>query len=150
VLCGLPASGKTTLARELESAGAVRFSPDEWLVRLQLDGSDDAGRIRVELLMLDLAFEVAATGATVVLEHGYWLRRHRDETRERARRLGLAVEQRFLDVPVDELLRRIEVRNRDVPADWLRISEADLRQWASMLEPPTADELALFDAPLEP
>jgi predicted kinase len=32
IVCGLPGSGKTTLARTLESQfRAVRFTPDEWM-----------------------------------------------------------------------------------------------------------------------
>lgn len=148
LLCGLPGSGKTTLARALEAHGAVRFSPDEWLVRLELDGSDDEVRVRLEHHMFDLAEQVARAGATVVLEHGFWLRAHRDDIRERARALGLAVELRFLDVDHDELLRRVQLRNADVAAEWLRIAPGDLLAWSRMLEPPTADELALFDPPL--
>ncbi|MEY2425139.1 MAG: hypothetical protein QOI61_711, partial [Actinomycetota bacterium] len=38
VICGLPGSGKTTLAKELEqSMPAVRFCPDDWFVALELD-----------------------------------------------------------------------------------------------------------------
>ena len=33
--CGLPGSGKTTVARELErETGAIRFSTDEWMAEL--------------------------------------------------------------------------------------------------------------------
>ena len=35
LLCGLPAAGKTTLAKQLEEKqGAVRFTLDEWMIRL--------------------------------------------------------------------------------------------------------------------
>jgi predicted kinase len=45
LLCGLPGSGKTTLAKELESRlHAVRFCPDEWLAALSLDLYDEARR----------------------------------------------------------------------------------------------------------
>ena len=38
IVCGLPGSGKTTLAKELESKlRAVRFSPDEWMDALSLN-----------------------------------------------------------------------------------------------------------------
>jgi chloramphenicol 3-O-phosphotransferase len=38
LLCGLPASGKTILARELADAyGAVRLNPDEWELTLGID-----------------------------------------------------------------------------------------------------------------
>lgn len=38
ILCGLPGSGKTTLAKLLEGKRrAVRLCPDEWMDALQID-----------------------------------------------------------------------------------------------------------------
>ena len=35
VMVGLPAAGKTTLARQIEiEHGALRFTPDEWMIPL--------------------------------------------------------------------------------------------------------------------
>ena len=43
LLCGLPASGKTTLARELaEAYGAVRLTPVQWELKLGVDPFADA------------------------------------------------------------------------------------------------------------
>jgi len=39
VICGLPYSGKTTLARIEAERPAVRLSPDEWIERLLPPGS---------------------------------------------------------------------------------------------------------------
>ena len=49
LLCGLPASGKTTLARELaESYGGVRLNPDEWELALGVDPFDEGFQVRLE------------------------------------------------------------------------------------------------------
>ena len=145
VLCGLPGSGKTTLAVALEARGAVRFTPDEWVLQLGLHGASDDLRHRINLLALGVGERAAAAGATVVLDLGFWQKEHRDATRTRARELGVAVELRFLDVPLDELLRRVRERNAHVHAPWQRIEEGDLRTWATCLEPPTPEEMALYD-----
>ena len=49
LVCGLPASGKTTLARRLaESYGAVRLNPDEWESALDVDPFDEGFQTRLE------------------------------------------------------------------------------------------------------
>ncbi len=51
VVCGLPGSGKTTLALQLEGRySAVRCNPDEWLAKLRIDLFDQVSRGRVEAL----------------------------------------------------------------------------------------------------
>ena len=42
IFCGLPGSGKTTMARERErETGAVRLSTDEWMADLGIDYFDE-------------------------------------------------------------------------------------------------------------
>jgi len=34
LICGLPGSGKTTLSKKIEAeTGAIRFCPDEWIIK---------------------------------------------------------------------------------------------------------------------
>jgi predicted kinase len=82
-----------------------------------------------------------------VLDFGLWARTERDEMRSAARRLGVAVELHFVDVPTDELWRRIEARNSEPPWDSYPICRADLDGWLAIFEAPGAAELALFDSP---
>src|SRR5512135_827378 len=111
LLCGLPASGKTTLARELADAyGAVRLNPDEWELALDVDPFDAAFQTRLEGQFWELTKRLLALGISVVLEWGFWARSERDEKREDARTLGVPVELRFLDVPFEELVTRVVAR----------------------------------------
>ncbi len=49
LICGLPGSGKTTLASRLAAEmPAVRLSPDEWLADLAIDLWDEESRDRLE------------------------------------------------------------------------------------------------------
>jgi hypothetical protein len=66
--------------------------------------------------------------------------------REAARSLGAEVELRFLDVPYDELVRRVVERtaNGGIP-----ITASHMERYRAIFQPPTADELSLFDPPLE-
>src|ERR1700730_9936253 len=64
LLCGLPGSGKTTLAKKLErERHALRLSPDEWLWSLSIDLYDEAKRTAVEILQWDIAARALALGA---------------------------------------------------------------------------------------
>jgi predicted kinase len=146
LLCGLPASGKTTLARELADAyGAVRLNPDEWESALDVDPFDEGFQARLEAEFWELAQRLLVLGTPVVLDWGFWARSERDEKRAVARTLGVAVELRFLDAPYEELVRRVVARDA---AGGIAITERHMEGYRGIFEPPTDDELALYDPPL--
>jgi predicted kinase len=143
LLCGLPASGKTTLARELaDEYRAVRLNPDEWEVALGADPFDEGFQGRLEEAFWELTQRLLVLGTSVVLEWGFWARSERGEKREAARRLGVAVELRFLDAPHDELVRRVVARHT---VGGIPITETDMERYRRRFQPPTDDELSLYD-----
>ena len=147
--CGLPGAGKTALARQLAAdRGAVRLTKDEWLWALGSTPWDTPTRQKVEAELWRLAQDILRLGLSVVLDFGLWARSERDEMRSAARALGVGVELHYLDVPTDELWRRIEARNSEPPWASYPIRRADLEKWQRVFQPPDAAELALFDTPL--
>ncbi len=144
--CGLPGSGKTTLAKRLATeAAAVRLCPDEWKHDLGIDYYDEPLRVVLEDRLWRLGQELLALGQSVVMENGFWAREERDALRIAGRALGVRVELHVLDAPVEELWRRLERRNADARPGEVPITREDLERWALGFEAPDADELALFD-----
>jgi predicted kinase len=145
LVCGLPGSGKTTLAKALEGKhGAIRFSPDDWLDALSINLHREDVREKVEALQWKLAQQLLARGLTVIIEWGTWARSERDTLRLGARALGAAVELHYVSAPVDVLFERLQRRGREDPA----IERDALSRWFEIFQVPTAEEMALFDEPL--
>jgi predicted kinase len=146
LMCGLPGSGKTTVARDLaRTRRAVRLCSDDWLAGLGVDLWDEPFRARLEILLWQHGQALLGLGTSVVLESGFWTRRERDEKRLGARAIGAAVELHFLDPPVDVLWRRLAQRNAVAPPERRRFTRAELDGWSRLFERPDAAERALFD-----
>jgi predicted kinase len=145
IICGLPGSGKTTLAKVLEKKlEAIRFSPDEWMDALSLNLYDEEKRGMVEALQWKFCQELLTFGLITIIEWGTWGRSERDALRLAARSLGAAVELHYLSVPPDVLFSRIQNRGMEDPP----IKRDVLHMWFEMFQAPTPEEMDLFDKPL--
>jgi predicted kinase len=121
LICGLPASGKTTLARELaRRIPAIRLNKDHWTTQLGHDVWDDEFQARLEAQLWALTQGLLAQGQSVILDWGHWARVERDEKRLGARALGVGVELHHLDAPLEELIARVERRNALRSQSWTR------------------------------
>lgn len=149
--CGLPGSGKTTLAKEIERrAPALRLTGDEWLLDMfphmtTREAETGPFRSRVERLQLATAMDVLGLARDVVLDWGIWSKEERDLLRTTARRAGARVVLCLLDPPLDELWARVSARNAEHPAGVFKMTRADLVRWSGLFQRPTPAELALFD-----
>lgn len=157
--CGLPGSGKTSFAKVIEQeVPALRLTGDDWMLRLYPGISTQEAELgpcrgRVEQMQWRIALQVLRLGCSVVVDWGVWARAERDVCRQEARAAGARVVLCFLDVPFDKLWERVAQRNAMRPADTFEISRTDLARWCSLFEPPTTEELALYDPldiPLSP
>jgi predicted kinase len=147
VFCGLPGSGKTTIARRLAPAvGAVRLNIDEWVAALGVDFWDGEFRHKLERRVYAHALELLQLGQTVILEDGTWSRSERDDLREVARTLGVSIEIHVIDLPCDELWRRLEARNAAGAPDTVPITHEILSDCWRRFERPDEAELVLFDS----
>lgn len=143
IICGLPGSGKTTMAKELAAQRrGMRLGPDEWMTALGISVWEAVMRERVEALQWSVAKELLLLGNTVIVEWGTWTRSEREALRLQARQVGTAVYLLHLDVPDDELWRRIQERNMEDPP----IQRSDVDRWRRDFEAPDDEELGLYDA----
>ena len=142
IVCGLPGSGKTTLANRLSAGGAaVRMSPDDWMEALGVTLWNTTIRAEVEALQWQISQDLLAQGVAVVIEWGTWAKVERDTLRIGARKLGAAVELWYLDVDLDQLWSRVSARRMEDPP----MTRQDLEEWFAQFEVPDANEMALFD-----
>jgi predicted kinase len=151
LIVGLPGSGKTTLAKQLEQPhSALRLTPDEWVTRLfgtEVREAADTSRDTIEALLWQIAIRVLSLGVDVVLDFGCWARVEREMFRAEAASVRARSALYFLDVPLDELLSRIETRNAQLAADTFRIDPALIKLWAeTMFQAPGVEELRPRDS----
>jgi predicted kinase len=149
LLVGLPGAGKTTRARELEREhGALRLSPDEWM--LPLFGESEAGGARdvLEGRFVWVARRVLGAGTDVVLDFGLWGRDERSALRALAAAAGAQCSIVWL--PIDEATQRERVLTRfdRTPGETFAMTDADLAEQWRIFQPPTEDEFgAVVDPP---
>ena len=146
LMVGLPCSGKSTLAQTLEhELPALRLTVDEWHIRLFGQDAEepehDARHSLIEALLWNIASSALELGINVILDFGFWAREEREEYRLRAKQLGASSEVHYLDVPEDELLRRLAVRNSQPSQESFVISEEAMKPWIASFQKPTPDEL---------
>lgn len=146
LMVGLPCSGKTTLAQKLESErSALRLTPDEWQVRLfGQDAEEQEHDVRhnlIETMLWNIASRALGLGTNVILDFGFWAREEREDFRLRAKQLGASSEVHFLDVPENELMRRLAVRNSQLSQESFQIPEDMMKPWITFFQRPTPDEL---------
>ncbi len=115
LLCGLPGSGKTTYAKELEKIGVIRLSLDEELFKLfgrQFSPDQytelEAKTKRYLLEQLDVCLN---DHKSVVLDWGFWRKDEREEIKTFVSNKGGKAKLVYFKRSLDVFAKGIENRN---------------------------------------
>lgn len=149
LFCGLPGSGKTTLATALAGEGrGIRICTDDW--QGELAGFDDPDlHERLQRLLRRHALDLLRHGVDVILEDGLWTHAERASIVAEARAAGARIEWHLLTVPVEELWRRLSARNARAALGAHPVSRADLERARAVFEEPSAAEKSAVDVVVE-
>ena len=146
VMVGLPATGKSSRARELASAwSALRLTPDEWMIPLFGQEQPEGKRNVLEGRLIWLALSALRNGVNVVLDFGVWAKDERSALRALAASVGASSELVYLHVDEEEQWRRVQARALTDAATTFEMTRADLDGWWPSFEPPDATELETAD-----
>jgi predicted kinase len=149
VMVGLPAAGKTTRAREIESEkAALRLTPDEWMIPLFGATQPDGKRDVLEGRFVSLALRALSVGVSVVLDFGVWSKDERSALRSLAGDVGADCQLVYLDVTEAEQRRRVDDRMRSEPSSTFEMDSDDLDGYRVQFEIPDDDELS--DGSIDP
>ncbi len=142
LLAGRNGSGKTRLARELElRCPAVRFTLDEWMLRLHRLRFDDPayGELAAECreLIWETARQVLATHTDVVLDWNLWSREQRATWRDRAQAAGARPVLHHVRVPLEVAISQAAARRDPYAHD---LDRAGIEHLSGLFEEPGSDE----------
>ncbi|GAA1435621.1 AAA family ATPase [Microlunatus lacustris] len=143
LMVGLPGAGKTTRARTLAAEhGALRLTPDAWMLPLYGASDPDGQRDVLEGRLVSVALQALALGTSVVLDFGFWGRDERSSLRALAAGVGARAEVVYL--PVDRETQRARVGRRwdETPGETFAMTEEEIDASRRAFEEPDAAELA--------
>jgi predicted kinase len=142
-MVGLPAAGKTTLARRIEiEHQALRFTPDEWMIPLFGESEADGKRNVLEGRFIATALRALRLGFNVVLDFGVWAKDERTSLRWLASTVGAECELVYLAIGEAEQRDRINQRFATAPDSTFPITPSDLAEFRTIFQPPREEELS--------
>ncbi|MEU4746442.1 ATP-binding protein [Actinosynnema sp. NPDC023658] len=142
LVVGLPATGKTSAARRLESErNALRLTKDEWVKALYGHENPPSASDVIEGRLIEIGLRALELGSNVVIDYGLWGRDERSALRQAAADRGADVEMRYFEVSPAEQRRRLDQRQADEPDTTWPMSDEELARWADVIQIPTPGEL---------
>ena len=143
VMVGLPAAGKTTVARRIEiEHRALRFTPDEWMIPLFGESMANGKRNVLEGRLIATALSALRLGFNVILDFGVWAKDERTALRWLASTVGAECELVHVAVGEAEQRDRVNQRFETAPESTFPMTPSDLVEWRTIFQPPGEEELS--------
>ena len=144
-MVGLPCSGKTTEAKILEKEyNALVLTTDKWHIKLfgqdAAEKSHDFYHRIIEEIEWEIAERVLALGVDVIMDFGFWGKEERMQIKNRAKALGVNFMIHYLDVSKEELYKRLDKRNKELPEGSFKIPKENMDEYIKMFQPVEPDE----------
>ncbi|WP_030463434.1 ATP-binding protein [Kitasatospora sp. NRRL B-11411] len=146
MMCGLPGSGKSTYAQDLERRGYTRLSIDEvvW-ARTGRDGADldpaEYERLKsaIEQELWEELIRLLEAKLPTVIDYSFWSRATRDRYKAAIERHGCRWELIRLKADLATLRRRLADRNRRDDANSVTVSDELLERYFADFEEPVGE-----------
>lgn len=146
LFCGLPGSGKTTLAKKLEQEKrGIRICTDDWQECLGIDHHDEAFHDKLQIRLYKLALELLRNDQDVILEDGLWQKSERVQKLADAKSCNARTDIHVFNLSIDEIWRRLEHRNTNQAHGAVPISREQLENYWRIFQCPNEHELEMFD-----
>lgn len=138
LMCGLPGSGKTTYAKDLEKNGAVRLTLDEQqFERFGREYDDHEGKQRqTKDELREILKEKVRAGQSVIVDFGFWKRTDRDEYKKFVGDSGGEWRLLYFKAERGVLVERLRSRNVSYPDENHIIDEVLLDKFIAEFEEP--------------
>ena len=144
LMVGLPCSGKSTKAKILEKEyNALLLTTDKWHVKLFGNevnwGNHNQIHEIIEKIMWEVAERVLALGIDVILDFGFWEKEERIHFKNKAKELGVNFKMHVMDVSEEELIKRLEKRNKEPKGSFI-IPKEKMLEYITKFQPIDQEE----------
>ena len=149
LICGLPASGKSTYAKKLrlETRGVI-LNLDYWLItcfeKYSINSVGHKEHIRrvsaCRELIMNVSKEFLEKGIDVILDDGFFLRKDRITYKEFAEKIPARAIIHYVNIDIDTIKSRIILRNKRLPKHNFTISPKILDEMVTRFEEPNENE----------
>ncbi len=146
LVSGQIGSGKTTYSKLLEKkTGAIRFSPDEWMLKLYpFEISNDEFDYYF-FICCDIAWDTAkklvSKNIDIILDFGFWRKSERKKYTDMIEELGLDYKLFYIYCPEATIIDRLRKRNKEKSEGSFYISDESFNYFSPGFEPPSQEEI---------